>query len=242
MEETVDIGNGMSFLDKVVMFKHMILFAIPWKSPYMRAHPAPLVPDYATRHIQMEIPMEFSKKILKNVKTRGVSLHSVWTAAAGIAMHRMLNLNDKTKLRSTHEVDLRVLTRNYDSLKCKIFVFITRKIDSPTNRIDLLFLGRIHGMYCNYAEVTIETNRTKSVEEFWDYATIVHEKIGENINANKLVKMMKYCTQFGDMYSMFATLGSVRSVRNDYAIAVHDNVDLFMDDRDAIEVKCEKLL
>lgn len=39
------------------------------------------------------------------------------------------------------------------------------------------------------------------------------------------------------MYNMFATLGSIRSVRNDYAIAVHDNVDSFIDDRDAIKVR-----
>lgn len=85
-------------------------------------------------------------------------------------------------------------------------------------------------------EDTIETNRVKSPEEFWDFATCVHKSLFEKLHSSKLVKMMKYCAEFGDMYTMFATLGSTRYVRNDYAIAVHDNVDLFVDDRDAIEV------
>lgn len=119
VEETVDIGNGMTFMEKLSMFKHMIMCSIPWKSPYMRTHPAPLVPDYKTRHIQIEVSSELSKKLLKNVETKGISLHAVWTAAAGIAMHEMLNLNDKIKMRSTHEVDLRVLTNNYDSNECE---------------------------------------------------------------------------------------------------------------------------
>lgn len=62
------------------------------------------------------------------------------------------------------------------------------------------------------------------------------------MNSDKLVKMMKYCMQFGDMYEMFATLGSVRCVRNDYAIAVHDNVDSLIDDRDEIEVSLFQIL
>lgn len=119
IEETVDIGNGMTFMEKLAMFKHMIMFAIPWKSPYMKSNPAPIIPDYATRHIQVDVPIELSRKILKSVETNGVSLHAVWTAAAGIAMHEMLNLTTKTKLNSTHEVDLRVLTKNYDSKECK---------------------------------------------------------------------------------------------------------------------------
>lgn len=101
------------------MFKHMIMFAIPWKSPYMRANPATLIPDYSTRLIQIEVPLELSKKILKNVDITGVSLHALWTAAAAIAMHEMLGLTGKTKFSSTHEVNLRVLTKNYDSEKCK---------------------------------------------------------------------------------------------------------------------------
>lgn len=99
-----------------------------------------------------------------------------------------------------------------------------------------VLLGRIHGTYCNYVEDTIETNRVKSPEEFWDFATCVHKSLFEKLHSDKLLKMMKYCGQFGDMYAMFATLGSIRSVRNDYAVAVHDNVDSFIDDRDAIEV------
>jgi len=214
IEETVDVGNGMSFTEKLEMFKHMIFFAIPWKSPYMRANPAPIVPDYATRHIQVDIPSEFSKKILKCVETKGISLHAVWTAAAGIAMHRLLNLTAKTSLCSTHEVDLRVLTRNYDSKEC-----------------------RIHGAYCNYVEDKIVTDNVKSQEEFWNFATKVHESLNDKFHSDKLVKMMQWCGKFGDMYSMFAALGTTRTVRNDYAVAVHDNLDLFIDDRDTIEIE-----
>lgn len=124
VEETVDIGNGMTFMEKLVMFKHMLMFAIPWKSPYMKSNPAPTIADYTTRHIKVEVPLQLSKNILKSVETNGVSLHAVWTAAAGIAMHDMLNLTAKTKLNSTHEVDLRVLTKNYDSKESKPSFYI----------------------------------------------------------------------------------------------------------------------
>lgn len=98
-------------------------------------------------------------------------------------------------------------------------------------------IGRIHGCYCNYVEDSIETNTVKTPKEFWDFATTVHESLFKKMNSDQLVKMMKYCGQFGDMYGMFATLGSIRTVRNDYAIAVHENVDLLIDDRDQIEVR-----
>lgn len=235
VEETVNIESGMTFMEKLSMYKHMIMFMIPWTSTYMRTHPAPIVPDYKTRHIQIEVPLELSKKILKNVQNNGVSLHAAWTAAAGIAMHEILNLKDKTKFRSTHEVDLRVLTNDYDSKECKLIFnicdfFLTKF--PPTSD----FPGRLHGIYCNYVEDVIETNRVTSQEEFWNFATSVHKSLFEKMHSDKLLKMMKYCGQFGDMYNMFATLGSTRSVRNDYAIAVHDNVDSFIDDRNAIQV------
>lgn len=36
-----------------------------------------------------------------------------------IAMYQILNLTGTPKFRSTHKVDLRVLTRNYDSKECR---------------------------------------------------------------------------------------------------------------------------
>ncbi|KAJ6637900.1 hypothetical protein Bhyg_10631, partial [Pseudolycoriella hygida] len=214
VEETVDIGNGLSFVEKVLMFKHMIMFSIPWKSPYMSRHAAPVVPDYTTRHIQIDVPIEFSKKILKCVENKSVSLHAAWTAAASIAMHEMLTLKTATKFRSTHEVDLRVLTKNYNATDC-----------------------RIYGAYCNYVEDTVETDRVNSAEEFWNFAATCHKGLFDKLRSDELVKMMKYCAEFGDMYPMVATLGSVRCVRNDFAIAVHDNIDLFVDDREAIQIE-----
>lgn len=123
VEETIDIGNVTTVMEKLSMFKHILMEHMnPWKSPYMQSHPVPLVPDYKTRCIQIEVPLELSRNILKNVETKGVSLHAVWTAAAGIAMHEMLNLSEEIRLRSTHEADLRVLINNYDSKDCRSMV------------------------------------------------------------------------------------------------------------------------
>lgn len=89
------------------------------RSLFVAKNPAPIVPDFTTRHLLLNVPEEMSSKILKKLQAENISIRSLVTAAALSAIHELIRTSkdDVLKIWTTHEVDTRVFDKNYDQLK-----------------------------------------------------------------------------------------------------------------------------
>lgn len=101
----------------------------------------------------------------------------------------------------------------------------------------LNFLGRIDGCRCNYLETPFQTKSVTNSEQLWSLAKIVQADVTPQLSSEFQAKLCRFFQSMGSPYGAFSDMTAKNILRNDFAVAVFDNLDDVFDQRDCIQVK-----